>query len=300
MKTSQLLIIAFVTLFFSCQKNTVDPVTPVTPPASGLTASTQLNISYGADPLQKLDAYLPANRNTTTTKVLIVIHGGAWFAGDKVDMDTFVNVLKNRLPDYAIFNINYKLVTATAGNVFPTQENDTKAAVNFIYNNRVIYNISDKFALLGASAGAHLALLQAYKNTVPKIKAVVDLYGPTDIVDMYNNPASSFSAPASINFVVTGSFIGSPTSPASNNLIYTSSSPINYVTATVSPTIIFHGDLDTIVRPAQSIALKNKLTQAGVAYQYKNYPSEGHAYLTAAALNDTFDKTVAFLNQYVQ
>ncbi len=297
MRYTKLLIIAFTALLFSCQKNTVDPVTP---PSSGLAASTQLNISYGTDPLQKFDAYLPANRSTATTKVLIVIHGGAWFAGDKVDMDTFVNVLKIRLPDYAIFNINYKLVTVTGGNVFPTQENDIKSAVNFIYNNRATYNISDKFALLGASAGAHLALLQAYKNTLPKIKAVVDLYGPTDMADMYNNPASSFSSPTSINFVVTGSIFGSPTSTAANTAIYSSSSPINYVTSTVSPTIIFHGDLDTIVRPAQSITLKNKLIQAGVAYQYKNYPTEGHAYLTAAALNDTFDKTVAFLNQYVQ
>ena len=65
--------------------------------------------------------------------------------------------------------------------------------------------ISDKFVLLGASAGGHLSLLHAYKYTTPvKIKAVVDFFGPTDLVDMYNNPASIFAPPAAIAAVVGG------------------------------------------------------------------------------------------------
>ena len=41
--------------------------------------------------------------------------------------------MKKRLPDYAIFNINYRLSTGIS-NLFPLQENDVKAALQFIFS----------------------------------------------------------------------------------------------------------------------------------------------------------------------
>jgi acetyl esterase/lipase len=286
-----------VIVLFSCQKSKVDPVAPpVVQPPVGVASSTLTNVAYGTDALQKMDVFLPANRATTTTKVMIVIHGGGWSLGDKTDMAAYVDILKTRLPDYAFFNINYRL-TSTANSIpFPAQELDVKAVTDFINSKRAEYLISDKFVLLGASAGAHLALLQAYKNATPKIKAVVDLYGPTDMPDMYTNPASTFVTATSIAFVVTGNPFGTP---ALFPAIYNSSSPINYVTAVSAPTIIFHGGADSLVRPTQSSRLITKLIQNNVVNQYVLYPQENHAYL-GASLNDTFDKTIAFLNTNVQ
>ena len=147
-----------------------------------------LNVSYGNNAQQKMDVYLPATRSTTATKVMIMIHGGGWNTGDKTDFNEYVDSLKKREPTYAIFNINYRLATPTS-NLFPSQENDVKAAVNFITTHAEEFEINkNKLVLVGASAGAHLALLQAYKNTEPKIKAVVDFFGPTDLMIMYNHP----------------------------------------------------------------------------------------------------------------
>src|SRR6187431_3135347 len=119
---------------------------------------TMLNVSYGTDAQQKMDVYLPANRSTASTKVIIMIHGGGWNTGDKTDFNEYVDSLKKREPSYAIFNINYRL--ANTPDIFPAQEQDVKAAVEFINSERQEYKVSDKFALIGASAGAHLALLQ--------------------------------------------------------------------------------------------------------------------------------------------
>lgn len=44
----------------------------------------QREVFYGNDPQQKMDVYLPADRNENSTKVLILIHGGAWVEGDRV------------------------------------------------------------------------------------------------------------------------------------------------------------------------------------------------------------------------
>ena len=283
----------------SCKKNNdvVDPIVPVPTPV--LTAQSTNDVSYGTDALQKFDMVLPAGRTTATTKVLIVIHGGSWTAGDKADMTAYINAMKISLPNYAFFNLNYRLASTSGTNLFPTQENDVKAAVDFINAKRAEYNISDKISLLGASAGAHLALLQAYKYATPKIKAVVDLYGPTDMAEMYNNPASSVSTPqlvAGVGFLTSGVFGGNPTTHAA---AFNASSPIRYVSAQSPPTIMFHGGVDAVVRYQQSTTLDAKLALFGVVKQYVPYPSENHAYM-GASLDDTFVKSIAFLNANVQ
>jgi acetyl esterase/lipase len=294
----RIFLYTIITVFlFSCQKSKVDAVPPpVVQPPLGVAASTLTNVAYGSDPLQKMDVFLPANRNTTATKVMIVIHGGGWSLGDKADMSAYVDILKNRLPDYAFFNINYRLTSLANSIPFPAQELDVKAATDFINSKKVEYSISDKFVLLGASAGAHLALLQAYKNATPQIKAVVDLYGPTDMADMYNNPASTFIKPTEIAYIVTGNPF---TTPALSATIFNSSSPINFVTTASPPTIIFHGGADSLVRPTQSTNLVALLTQKGVINRYVLFPTENHVYL-GANLDDTFEKTITFLNTNVQ
>ena len=282
MKYSILVIVASLSLL-SCKKETgTDPLPP------GIPAETSLNVAYGTDPAQKMDVYLPANRSATSTKVIIIVHGGGWTQGDKTDFTPYVDTLKRRMPGYAIFNINYRLSTASA-NPFPAQELDMKAAVEFIYNRRSQYMIGDKFVLLGASAGGHLVTLQAYKYT-PVIKAVVDFFGPTDLVDLYNNPPNPLVPPLLMQ--VTGG------TPVSQPLIYQISSPLNYVTAQSPPTIILQGGADIVVSPSQSTKLRDKLNQFGVVNQFVYYPAEGHGW-TGPNLADSFDKIAAFLNTNV-
>jgi len=271
-------------LLFSCKKDKDESG------SQPLAEKTELNVPYGADPNQKMDVYLPGGRTTASTKLIILIHGGGWTTGDKADLTTYVDTLKKRLPGWAIINVNYRLATGTA-NFFPAQENDIKAAVEFIYGKRNEYMISDKYVILGMSAGAHLALQQAYKITSPiKMKAVVDFYGPTDMPDMYNNPPNPLVPLLMVQ--VTG---GTPTTQAS---LYASSSPVNYVSSQCPPTIIFHGGIDIVVSVTQSVALKAKLTLAGVTSQLFIYPTENHAYV-GPNLTDSFDKTVAFINANV-
>ena len=268
----------------SCQKEDLNSGTmPLSP-------ETQLDVSYGMDPLQKMDIYLPGGRNTDTTKVIILIHGGAWNQGDKADFTEYVDTLKKRLPGYAIFNINYRLATGTS-NFFPAQEDDVKAAVEFIYGKRDVYKISGKFVLLGASAGGHLALLQANKYNSPvKVKAVVDFFGPTDLVDMYNNPPNPL-VPVLLQQVTGGT-------PLTKATLYHDSSPINYITAQSPPTMILHGGADIVVSFSQSVLLDSKLQAMGVTHQYVFYPTENHGWV-GHNLVDSFNKIVAFLSTNV-
>ena len=74
-----LLIFALVIFLFSCNKE----INPDPNPGS-VPEKTELNVGYGTDALQKIDVYLPANRTTTTTKVIILVHGGGWSQGIKL------------------------------------------------------------------------------------------------------------------------------------------------------------------------------------------------------------------------
>jgi acetyl esterase/lipase len=265
----------------SCQKenNGGNNSTPAT-------EQTILNVAYGTNAEQKMDVYLPAGRTTTSTKVMILIQGGAWSTGDKTDFAAYVDTLKKRQPDYAIFNINYRLAT-TSGNFFPTQENDVKAAYDFVVSKSNEYKVSQKIVLLGASAGGHLALLQAYKQLAPvKAKAVIDFFGPTDMVEMHNNPVNPLLVPV-IQTLLGGT-------PAINPTLYQQSSPINFVAVESPPTIILHGGVDPLVAVSQSTSLDAKLFTKGVVHQYVFYPTEGHGW-TGATLTHSFNAIQAFL-----
>lgn len=246
------------------------------------------NVAYGDDPAQVMDVYLPPNRSTSNTNVIVMIHGGGWNSGDKTDLAAFVDTIQRRLPNYAIFNLNYRLA-GTGTNLFPTQENDIKAAIEFIYSKRNEYTISNNYALFGASAGAHLALLQAYKYTSPvKAKVVVDFFGPTDMAAMYNNP----TIPGGEIFIAN--VMG--TTPVFDSLLYAHSSPVNYVDTLATPTIIFHGGSDLIVRHEQSDSLFARLDSNNIAGVYKIYPTQGHGWTNNDTLADSFNRTQLFLN----
>lgn len=48
-------------------------------------------VNYGAHERNKMNVLLPAGRNTSKTKVLVLIHGGGWIAYDKSDFDILLN-----------------------------------------------------------------------------------------------------------------------------------------------------------------------------------------------------------------
>lgn len=87
LRLTAILPLFLICFLFSCSKDDAGTGGGGTP---SVAAKTMLNESYGTDPLQKMDIYLPANRSVTATKVIIMIHGGGWTGGDKSD---FINMI---------------------------------------------------------------------------------------------------------------------------------------------------------------------------------------------------------------
>jgi acetyl esterase/lipase len=276
------LVFFIVLLFSSCETETLVPDSKVS------VAFT--NVKFGSDSQQKMDIYLPAGRMANATKTIVIIHGGGWSGGDKSEMTTIVDSLKRRLPNYAFINLNYRLAANSSVNVFPSQELDVKAAIEFYLSKSSDYEISKDLIVFGGSAGAHLALLHSYKNDPDhRVKAVIDFFGPTDLVALWNE---GFLPQLALMTVTGKTFTEDPA-------IYTQSSPVNFIRSTSPPTIAFHGGTDFVVSPAQSTILINKLNSMGIANQLVVYPNDGHGF-SEANNSDALNKTLSFISKQVK
>lgn len=252
-----------------------------------------MTVRYGLEPAQVMDVHVAPSQGEKA-KVLILLHGGSWSGGDKAEFAQAIPILRQQLNNFAIFNINYRLANRSIPSTqYPAQINDLETAIGFIVSKAETYHVDTRsMALLGVSAGAHLALLQAYKNNSNgHIKAVIDLFGPTDLHTLFTrHPFGTAPQPTLQNFLNA--------SPVSNPRLYYDASPVNFVSAQSPPTQIFHGANDVVVPVAQSIALKNRLQQMQVKVETTVYPNEGHGWL-GASLFDTYTKAVTFLKQNV-
>ena len=157
----------------------------------------QLNVAYGSDPLQKLDVYMPA-AGAYKAPVILMVHGGGWYQGDKMDTPVVLNKVQNWVPTGAIFiSINYPLVPK----VNALQEAQSVAlALGYAQRHATEWGGDPtKFVLMGFSAGAHLVSLVASSPSItqstpastrvqPWLGTIALDSAAYDVTSMMNNP----------------------------------------------------------------------------------------------------------------
>ena len=114
-----------------------------------------------ADRKEKLDLYLPAQRDAQLrSPAVVIIHGGGWTGGDKAQGREFRIATTLVQAGYICASVEYM----KAGNDrWPTNLKDCKNAVRFLRANAAKYQVDEKnIGVLGGSAGGHLALMVAY------------------------------------------------------------------------------------------------------------------------------------------
>lgn len=256
-------------------------------PDEVLEAKTELNVSYGNNSQRVYDIYLPEDRSIATTKTIILIHGGGWTGGDKQDMSHFISLLQETNPDHAIVNMNYVLSNSTTP-AFPNQFFDVGRVILKLTEEQEDLQIKPEFGLVGASAGAHIAMMYDYEyDATDQVKFVANIVGPSDFTDPFyaNNP----------NFeVLLNSFINEDAYPPGTDLAE-AVSPALQVTADSSPTILFYGNQDPLVPLSNGQTLNDKLQENSIPHSFTIY-NGGHGDWSA---NDYLDLR-AKLNTFIQ
>jgi acetyl esterase/lipase len=231
-----------------------------------------------------LDVYRPGPA-TPAAKVpaVIVVHGGGWSAGDKGEAPLASERLAGQ--GFAVFDIQYRLAPQPN---WKTATGDVKCAIGWVKGHaREEAGIDvdpERVALLGRSAGAHLALLAAYAPDDPalapscdagdtRVAAVISLYGAGDLVWAYEHPTNPrvFDMPARV-----ASFLGGTPKAVPDR--YIQLSPARRATAGAPRTLLLHGGRDQFALPGQTGLLAARLRALGVPHDVLIIPYAQHSF----------------------
>ena len=257
------------------------------------------DVEYGrvGDHRLLADVYRPAWRTGKPAPALIFIHGGGWSSG-KRDIYKLYAVRFARL-GYVAATISYRLAGEAP---FPAAVQDVKCAVRWARDEGARYGVDpDKVAVVGGSAGGHLAMMAGYAKDVPefenvgghtnvtsRVAAVVDFYGPYDLTTDFARQQA----------VVT-TFLGGK-SYAEAAELYLQASPVRHLKAGAPPTLIFHGTIDDIVPVEQADQLARRLQELRVPFIYDRLEGWPHTLDLAEVVNERCVRILtAFLDRHL-
>jgi acetyl esterase/lipase len=261
-------------------------------------ASSEQDVVYtkaGTDEL-RLDVSRPAGKDGMFPAVLL-IHGGAWRAGNKSDMRAISGEFTKR--GYVAVAPQYRFCPKE---VFPAQVHDVKAAVRWIKANAKKYQVDpDRIGAIGFSAGGHLALMlgltapnDGLEGTVPagspdsRVKAVVNYFGPTDLAA---KDIPLISKPLVKDFL-GGTAEEKPEAAAK-------ASPLSFVSSDDAPVLTFQGTKDPLVPYSQAIKLADAMNTAGVSGRVELLIGAQHGW-AGAELDRTINETFEFFGRHLK
>jgi acetyl esterase/lipase len=218
------------------------------------------------------DLHLDVYRNTAFTgprPVLVYIHGGAWWKGEKpASWGGFRAYLA---AGFSVVTVQYRLTDVAPA---PAAVQDVRCALSWVKANAKAYGFDAKRVVpYGTSAGGHLALMAGMlpkKNDIdlpacrdqPKVAAILDFYGPYHLrADL----PGAFKSPSTARWIGDGP-----------QALWTSMSPAAYVRKGQPPVFIVHGDADPTVPYEASTSLKADLDKAGVLNRFHPVPAGVH------------------------
>ena len=224
---------------------------------------------------------------------ILVIHGGAWRAGDRSAHNDLIWKFAQR--GYVSATIGYRFCPK---HPFPAQVQDVKAAVRFLRGNAEKYHIDpNRIGAVGFSAGAHLSMMLGvmdkadglddvggFSEQSSKVNAVVSFFGPTDLTAEFPPP----SVP------LVKDFIGG--TPSEKHEAHVKASPLTYVTSGDAPMLLFQGTKDPLVPYQQAIVMLEAMTKAGVHGRVEMIPGASHGW-GEPELTRTLLATCAFFDE---
>jgi acetyl esterase/lipase len=215
-----------------------------------------------------LDILRPAKPNGLGVASLV---SGGWKSAEAGSFQSWIAapLLRQGYTIFAVYHISQP--TATVMQIVE----DMNRAIRFIRHNAQEFRVDPhRIGVTGGSAGGHLSLMLATRGQT----------GPAEALDPVDRESSSVQAVA-IFFPVTDLLNLGPSTenrgdggppksfvkafgPQSTNLavwkvIGHDTSPIYYVHSNLPPTLIFHGDADTLVPLEQSIRYEKEVRKSG-------------------------------------
>lgn len=276
----------------------------------GTVATRDIVFTRTTDGPLVLDVYRPETPADEKLPVVLYTFGGGWIIGNRHQVGEFGYI---RLVDhgYAVVAADYRYSTTA---IFPAQIHDVKAALRWIRANADEHGFDPaRVAILGPSAGGHLAALAGTSGDVPsldgdfaewtpserklstRVQAVVDFFGPTDLsVYREQHRENGIGDTGSLD-VFLDPLLGGPV--AENLARAGMASPIAYATPDDPPFLIIHGDADPVVPYQQSLMLRDALENVGVDVTLLTIEGGNHGRTPVFTSQELLDEIASWLDE---
>ena len=238
-------------------------------------------VTYGPDPLQFADLWLPAGAGPHP--LAVVIHGGCWQTD--VAQAKLMNYLAEDLRQHgvAVWNIEYRGVDRPGGG-YPGTFEDVALAADTVGGIAKADALDlRRVVVVGHSAGGHLALwLAARPRLRPgtplrgrnplRVSTAISLGGLPDLEAAQTPPGDTCGADT------VARLVGAPTTNHPDVFADTSPARMAPPRARV---ILVNADRDRIAPPSVAAAYAARMTARGPAPERREVQGEGHAELIA-------------------
>jgi len=216
-----------------------------------------------------LDFFRAEGRGGSPAPCVIVVHGGGWDSGDRGQVPQLNHWLADR--GYAVATISYRLAPKFQ---WPAPREDLRAALAFLKAHaRELGLDPTRLVLLGRSAGGQIVQTTGYTASDPAIRGVVALYAPSDLIFGYVNTHENDALKSP---TLMRQYLGGPPDTARAN--YESASAYRHVRASVPPTLLLHGRIDSLAWYRHSVRLDGRLTEHQVPHAFVLLPWATHAF----------------------
>lgn len=265
--------------------------------APGFGQQLKKDLVYGEAAGRKLhlDFALPENA-ATPAPVVLCIHGGGWQQGHRAAHHRTVLLLAKK--GYVGVTMEYRLAPKDK---FPAQLEDVRTALRFVRSQAKEWKADpERIALLGDSAGGHLALLTAFApGGEAKVQAVVNYYGPTDLRVWKATPLGEImfqAAAKKSGDQLLVDFLG--TADRKQDVV-ARASPLAFVANAKCPILTFQGTNDPLVPDSQARILHDALKKADVPERLELLEGAGHGW-GGANLDRTDRIAMEFLDSHLR
>jgi len=244
----------------------------------------------------KLDVYARRNPGPPTPTVLY-IHGGGWVAGSKEG--SVLGILPYLEMGLSVVNVQYRLARVSPA---PAAVQDCRLALRWVFKNAKEYGFdTTRIIVTGGSAGGHLALMTGmldvshgfdvptdwdYAAVRPKVAAIINWFGITDVKDLLSGPNMQNYA---VHWLAN---------QEGKEALAQRVSPLNYVRKGLPPIFTVHGDKDLLVPYEHAVKLHEDLTKLGVPNQLMTIPGGRHGGFTKEEMLKIYAAIKEFLAKH--
>ena len=244
----------------------------------------------------KLDVFFPASKTKSLKPCILIIHGGGWRSGNRMQHHTFAQRLAAL--GYVCLTPEYRLSTEA---LYPAAVHDLKSAIRWIRANALDYQVdTNRIAIAGFSAGGHLAALLGtttsqpffegdgcYRDHNSSVQAIIDIDGTLSFVHPESGEGddSKKTSAATYWFGYT---------KKENPVLWKQASPLTHVGPYTPPVLFLNSSVERM--HAGRDDFNRMLDKHGIYHQEKTFAGAPHSFIL---FQPWFDSSLQIIDAFL-